>query len=211
MVRTNIVMSEIQVNCRFGELVPVDDLNPNPKNPNLHTEEQVGRLADLIKYHGWRSPVVVSKQSGMIVSGHGRYAAAHILEDSRVPVDYQEFKSEADEMAHLVADNYVAELSAFDATKLKSMLAELEENTDLENTGLQLSGFNETDLQGVYMDQFGAEPTEWEKRRGLKRGEADKNVDLICPSCGFEWTIEKGNPHVMIREGSASRDVSPIQ
>ena len=78
-------------NCAFDELVPVEKLVPNPRNPNQHPEAQVALLAKVITHQGWRAPIVVSTRSGFIVAGHGRYEAAKVLGLESVPVDYQEF------------------------------------------------------------------------------------------------------------------------
>jgi hypothetical protein len=67
------------VNCAFDELVPLEKLVPNPRNPNQHPQSQVALLAKVIAHQGWRSPVVVSTRSGFIVAGHGRYEAAKVL------------------------------------------------------------------------------------------------------------------------------------
>ena len=85
------------INCAFDELVPLERLVPNPRNPNQHPQSQVALLAKVIAHQGWRSPIVVSTRSGFIVAGHGRYDAAMVLGLSVVPVDYQEFATEADE------------------------------------------------------------------------------------------------------------------
>jgi ParB-like chromosome segregation protein Spo0J len=113
------------VNCAFDELVPLEKLVPNPRNPNQHPQSQVALLAKVIAHQGWRSPVVVSTRSGFIVAGYGRYEAAKVLGLSAVPVDYQDFATEADEWAHLVADNRLAELAEADESALKGLLAEL--------------------------------------------------------------------------------------
>jgi ParB-like chromosome segregation protein Spo0J len=68
-------------------------------------------LTRIIRHQGWRNPIVVSARSGFVIAGHGRLAAARLLGVDQVPVDVQEFATEADEWAHLVADNRIAELS----------------------------------------------------------------------------------------------------
>ena len=117
---------EIPVFCAYDEIIPVEDLKPNPKNPNRHPENQVELLAKVIEAQGWRQPVKVSKLSGMIVSGHGRYQAALLL-GCPVPVDLQDYSSEAEELADLLADNRIAELSEMDEKLLAELFAEIEE------------------------------------------------------------------------------------
>ncbi len=46
------------VNCAFDELVPLEKLVPNPRNPNQHPQSQIALLAKVIGHQGWRSPVV---------------------------------------------------------------------------------------------------------------------------------------------------------
>ena len=61
---------------------------------------------------------MVSTRSNFIVAGHARLKAAELLKVKEVPVDFQNFESEADEYAHLVADNRIAELAEADNTVL---------------------------------------------------------------------------------------------
>jgi len=137
-------MSEtITVHCSYSELVDVVKLVEHPNNPNQHDKRQVELLARIIKAQGWRNPITVSKRSGFIVSGHGRLAAAKLLNEKQVPVDYQDFKNDADETAHLLADNRVAELAELDFKSVGELLKELQ-NQDFE---LELTGFLEHEIE----------------------------------------------------------------
>lgn len=130
------------VMCAFDALVPLNELKPNPRNPNTHPEDQIQLLAKLIQGHGWRAPVTVSTRSGLIVRGHGRYMAAQLLKAAVVPVDYQDYESEALEFADLIADNRIAELAAVDLPTLKDLLVDL----DTGEFDMDLTGFNEAAL-----------------------------------------------------------------
>ena len=128
--------TEIKVHCSHTELVDIVKLVEHPNNPNQHDDRQIQLLARIIKAQGWRNPITVSKKSGYIVSGHGRLAAAKVLGETKAPVDYQEFENEADETAHLLADNKVAELAELDFQQVGNLLKELKEiDFDLELTG----------------------------------------------------------------------------
>jgi hypothetical protein len=131
-------MSDIQIHCDHTKLEDVVNLVPHPQNPNKHPDKQIALLAKVIRHSGWRSPVVVSKRSGFIVSGHGRLEAAKLLNVKTVPIDEQDFESEAEEFAHLVADNRIAELSGLNDVKLTELLSGLSE-TDLD---MELTGFD---------------------------------------------------------------------
>lgn len=119
------------------EWIPIDDLKPNPKNPNHHSNEQVERLAHLIKYQGWRLPIIVSKQSGFIVSGHGRLAAAKKLNLKEVPVSYQDFVDEDQEYAFLVSDNSIAAWAELDLSMVNTDIGMLGPDFDLDLLGIE--------------------------------------------------------------------------
>jgi len=128
-------ISGISVSCAFDSAVDIADLKPHPKNPNTHPDSQIAALAKVIRNQGWRAPVVVSNRSGFIVAGHGRLEAAKVLNVEQVPVDYQDFKDEATEQAHLIADNKLAELSELDQTVIDNLLSDLNGKIDIELTG----------------------------------------------------------------------------
>jgi ParB-like chromosome segregation protein Spo0J len=109
---------------------------PNPRNPNTHPEKQIELLAKIIKNQGWRAPITVSSRSGFIVRGHGRLMAAQLLGVEQVPVDRQDYETEAEEWADLIADNRIAELAEMDDALLKDLLVELDAGEfDIELTG----------------------------------------------------------------------------
>jgi hypothetical protein len=135
-------MSEIEIHCKHSKLEDIASLVPHPQNPNKHPDKQIALLAKIIRHSGWRSPIVVSKRSGFIVSGHGRLEAAKLLNVQTVPIDVQDFKTEAEEFAHLVADNRIAELSGLSDDKLTELLSGLSE-TDLD---MELTGFDGDEL-----------------------------------------------------------------
>ena len=128
-------MNEIKVYCSHTEMVDPATLLPNPRNPNTHPKKQIELLAKIIQSQGWRAPVTVSNRSGFVVRGHGRLQAALLL-GSMVPIDRQDYESEADEWADLIADNRIAELSEIDDTLLAELLAEIgSSEIDLDLTG----------------------------------------------------------------------------
>ena len=130
----------MKVQCAHTEMVDVDLLVPHPLNPNKHGERQIEMLAKIMNHQGWRHPITVSKRSGFIVAGHGRLMAAKKLGWTQAPVDRQEFDTEADEYAHLIADNKIAELAEHDDLK---MFDDLKKFPDLD---LDLLGIPDFEL-----------------------------------------------------------------
>lgn len=132
------IANQIKVHCAHSDIVSIKDLKPNPKNPNTHPQGQIEILAKVIREQGWRQPIKVSNQSGYIVSGHGRYEAAIFMGADFVPVDYQDYASEAEELADLLADNRIAELAEMDEKLLAALMADI----DIAGLDTDLTGYD---------------------------------------------------------------------
>jgi predicted ATPase len=125
--------------CSHDAVVAIKDLRPNPDNPNTHPDEQIEILSEMIKNNGWRDRITVSNRSGMIVKGHGRYMAAIRAGLRKTPVDYQDYATEADEVADLVGDNKISEFSIIDEDAAKTLLKNLDVNFDLRLAGFEIA------------------------------------------------------------------------
>lgn len=146
---------DVPIHCAFDELVSIDELKPNPKNPNTHPDSQLKLLAKIIQKTGWRANITVSKLSGYIVKGHGRLFAAQLAGFKECPVEYQDFENEEEELSALLADNKLAELAEIDTEKLGELFEEFE-FSDLDMTGYSqdefedlLSDLNSTEIESV--------------------------------------------------------------
>ena len=166
-----------KVECAHDAMVPIGELIPNPKNPNLHSGEQISLLAKIIKAQGWRAPITVSNRSGFIVRGHGRLMAAHEAGIAECPVDYQDYKTEAEEWADLIADNRLSALSDFAPDVLKDVLQEL----DTGAFDMDLTGFDEKAIEAL-MTATGI-PGD---NKDIDEA-AMKDTKNECPRCGFTW------------------------
>ena len=127
----------MQIRCLYDKLVPISELKPHPKNRNAHPQDQIERLAKILKYQGWRYPIKVSKQSGFITSGHGRLAAAILNRWDSVPVNYQDYENTDQEYADLIADNSVASWAELELAKINLDLADLGPDFDLDMLGIK--------------------------------------------------------------------------
>ena len=79
------------------------------------------------------------------MAGHGRLEAAKELGVSIVPVEYQNFASEDNELAVLVGDNRLAELSTLDLNGLQDIIDGFKET----NFDAILAGFEPADLDAL--------------------------------------------------------------
>ena len=140
----------IPVHCAHTRLADPNTLQPNPANPNRHSAHQIQLLASIIQDQGWRNPVTVSKRSGLIVRGHGRLEAALLIGCETIPVDEQDYASEAEELADLLADNRLSELAELDEDDLRRVLASIgESDPDFD---LELTGFMDDEIRKLMED-----------------------------------------------------------
>lgn len=124
----------IEIKCKYQELVHFSKLVPHPKNPHVHSPEQIDRLCDLIKFQGVRHPIIVSKRSGFIVVGHGRLQSMLKLGMKEIPVDYQDFENEAMEYSFIVSDNSIGkdEWASLDLSLINNEILNFDEfNIDM--------------------------------------------------------------------------------
>jgi hypothetical protein len=130
--------------CVYDKLVPLAELETrrHPKNPNTHSAAQVAAIAAVLEGNGWRQSIVVSNRSGLMTRGHGRLDAALLLGYESAPVDFQDYESEQAEIADMIADNRLSELSEMDEAQLVKVLQELQ----AAGHDIELTGFTDADL-----------------------------------------------------------------
>ena len=172
------LVATIPVWCRFDEGITLENLVPHPRNYNKHPDTQIALLAKIIKAQGRRNPVVVSKRSGFVVKGHGRIEAARLMQVDAVPVEYQDYETEAAEYADMIADNRIAELAEPDNAMLKDLLQEL----DTGDMDMDLTGFDAGEIERLMT----------QTHQGDESSASEIDVDgmemaCACPKCGFEF------------------------
>lgn len=182
------------VYCAFDEIVEISELKENPKNPNTHSEEQIELLAKVIQKTGWRAAITVSNLSGLIVKGHGRLQAAKAAGFKEVPVEYQNFKDEEEEMSALLADNKIAELAEIDNEKLKEIFS------DYDFGDLSFTGYSQNEFDNL-MDIF--EETELL----TDPDEVPEEIETRCKR-GDIW--ELGNHRLMCGDSTIITDVERL-
>lgn len=122
------------------EQVPVERLQPHPRNARTHSKQQIAKIATSIEAFGWLNPILIDADN-TILAGHGRLAAAKQLKRKTVPAIRVEHLSEADKRAYLIADNRLTEIGEWDIEKLAGELSELKSLDlafDLDVTGFDL-------------------------------------------------------------------------
>lgn len=164
-----------KVFCSYSELVETKEIKKNPKNPNVHPKEQIKQLAKIISETGWRAPITVSKRSGLVTKGHGRLEAAKLRKWKKVPVDFQKYKNEAEEIADMLADNKIAELSEMDSElELFHKQELIEADFDLELAGFD---FDSEEDEG---DDDGKDSDSKESTVKEVKFEDDCRIEIKC-------------------------------
>jgi ParB-like chromosome segregation protein Spo0J len=121
--------------------LPTTSLKPHPQNPRVHTDKQVGQIAQSIEAFGFNVPILVDDRHN-VVAGHGRMLAARKLGWNTVPVIKLNHLTGPQYSAFLIADNRLTENSSWDERLLGEqlkVLSELELDFDLEVTGFEMA------------------------------------------------------------------------
>ena len=122
------------------EMWALSKVTPYPGNPRIN-DASVDAVAASIREFGFRQPIVVDSE-GVIICGHTRYKAAQKLGLAKVPVHVAKDLSPEQIKAYRIADNKVAEGSAWDYDLLPIELGELQNM----NYDLGLLGFDPDEL-----------------------------------------------------------------
>jgi 16S rRNA G966 N2-methylase RsmD len=107
------------------EQTPIYALHAQRQNARTHSTRQIRQIADSIQRFGFCNPILVDDDL-TILAGHGRVAAAQLLNHTTVPTVRLSHLSEADKRAYLIADNRLAEKAGWDrdllAIELQSLI-----------------------------------------------------------------------------------------
>ena len=121
---------------------PVSALKPSSRNARTHSRHQIRQIAESIKAFGFINPILIDR-TNIIIAGHGRVAAAKLLDMDQVPTIRLETLTEAQVRAYVIADNRLAEKAGWD----KSILAiELQHLVTINNFDVTVTGFEITEI-----------------------------------------------------------------
>ena len=132
---------------RKVEIVPISRLKPCANNARTHSRKQIRLIADSIRRFGFVTPVLID-DNDQIIAGHGRVAAAKLLDIAGVPVLRVSHLSEVEKRAYILADNKLAELAGWDN---EILAIELQGLIDV-SFDVDVTGFSTADVDFV-LDQ----------------------------------------------------------
>lgn len=119
-----------------------EDLIPYARNSRTHSEMQINQIASSIREFGFRVPVIVDGENG-IIAGHGRTLAALKLGIDEIPTIDGSDMTDVQKRMYVIADNKLALNANWDDELL--ML----EIKDLQDLGADISllAFDEDELK----------------------------------------------------------------
>lgn len=126
-----------EIYAKSISLVKLTDIKLNPKNRNKHPADQIDRLVTILKENGFRRPGTISNRTGFLVCGEGRYLAAKKLGLKEMPIMFQDYTGEADELADAIADNAIDKWASLDQSGIMQDVKGLEADFNLDRLGIK--------------------------------------------------------------------------
>ena len=136
----------------------IDKLRPNARNARTHSRKQIRQIADSIAAFGFVVPILIDDE-GVIIAGHGRYAAARLLDLKQVPAIKVRGLSQAKRRALALADNKIGENAGWDRKLLAIELPELAEILVVEGLDVSITGFSPVEIDQLSVD-FEEDPSD---------------------------------------------------
>lgn len=135
-------MTKIKVTYKKTE-----DLIPYANNSRTHSDTQVAQIAASIREFGFRNPVLIDGENG-IIAGHGRVLAARKLGLTEIPTIDGSDLTETQKKAYVIADNKIALNAGWDEELL---MLEIE---DLRSLGADINilAFDPSEIQQNKVD-----------------------------------------------------------
>lgn len=138
--------TNFQDETKIGEQWPLEKIIPYEKNAKKHPKEQIEKLAEAIKRLGWRYRIMVDGD-GVIISGHGRLAAAKHLGLKTAPVSVVTDLDPAKVKQLRLVDNEVVS-NEYDVRLKRDELSDLHLGEDIDMSW----AFDERDLNFALED-----------------------------------------------------------
>jgi ParB-like chromosome segregation protein Spo0J len=138
--------------------IAIDKLTPNGRNARTHSRKQIRQIADSIEAFGFVVPILID-DDGVIIAGHGRYAAAKLLGLEQkllgleqVPAIKVRGLSEAKRRALALADNKIGENAGWDRERLAIELPALTDILAVEGLDVSMTGFSAVEIDQLLVD-----------------------------------------------------------
>ena len=179
------------------QMLGVDELIPYDRNPRTHPDSQIEELKNSIRQWGWTMPVLIDENK-TILAGHGRLFAAKELGITEVPCLQADGWSEEQKKAYVIADNQLANNSAWDTGLLVQQLREVNSSGfDMSKFGFDPSWFEdykpmlEPVSAGFNVDQSDLDKAGLgmsDQITGISSDKSKGGTEVMCPYCAETFT-----------------------
>jgi DNA modification methylase len=161
------------------EIWPMERPKPNPRNPRTHSDDQIALLAKSIETFDVVRPILVDEDD-YILAGHGLWAAHRHLGRKEIAVQVLHHLTTEQKDMFLVADNQIALNADWDQEKLRSIVAELEQ----QMVDVGVLGFSSQEWDRLLADL--APEQAW-----VDEDEVPKTPALAVSVAGDLWNLGK--------------------
>ena len=127
--------------------IPLADIVPYAGNPRHIPHAAVQQVAESIRQYGWQQPLVLDAES-VIIAGHTRYAAAHLLGLETAPCYIADHLSPEQAQAYRLADNRTGEIATWDIDILTTEIDALSQQL-IDGIDLTVPGFSADELAAL--------------------------------------------------------------
>ena len=156
--------------------VGVETLTPDPENARLHPERNMEAIRESLRLYGQMKPIVVRKQTMVVVAGNGTLAAAKQLGWTKIAANVVTM-TDAEAIGYGLADNRTAELAAWDEEALSRLM-----RLSAEMGNERPPGWSPDELAVLRATGWVDPPAEFP--------EVDENIEIEhqCPKCGYRFS-----------------------
>lgn len=166
------------MNTEQNHTINISALSTHPKNPRIHSDEQIKAIRNSIREVGFIKPVVID-ENNVILAGHGAVEAAKLEGLKEIPYHKVTGLTDAQKLEYVIADNKTTDLSYFDMDEIRALEKEIEEmGGNISATGFTEEDFEVDDLSGIEDFFVTQEQTD---TKNLKTA--------TCPHCGETFEL----------------------
>jgi DNA modification methylase len=183
------------------ELVPLDELHPDPANPRRISEDELDALERSLRQFGFVQPVLARREDSIVIGGHQRLVAARRLGLTSVPVTWLDISVEQARLLGLALNKISG---SFDDTLLARLLADLQASGTAD---LSLTGFGEEEVRDLLRSLDAREKRERPESFDLEAAlEAATRQPRSKP--GDRWAL--GDHRVACGDATVPKDVERL-
>ncbi len=156
-------------------VVAIDSLKPDPRNARLHPEQNIEAIQESLAAFGQVKPLVVRKETGVVMAGNGTLEAAKGLGWTRIAA-LRVSMTDAEAAGYGLADNKTAELAKWDYKVVAAL------DVIVRKAGLPMAGWSADQLEVLRAEDW-VEPPET-----FPVVDEDIEVEHVCPKCGYAFS-----------------------